>query len=73
MAKYDSNPPAPIEGRPSDRPSKPAGLPLCEMCTRLEARGPNADTREAMAELEAGGGYTVSTVEEMMALLRADD
>jgi len=34
---------------------------------------PNKETREAMAEIEAGKGHTSQTVKEFMAALNADD
>ena len=36
-------------------------------------KAPNATTRRAIAELEAGGGYTANSVAEMMAALNEDD
>ncbi len=39
----------------------------------FEVKAPNAETLEAMAELETGGGRSFSTVEELMADLNADD
>lgn len=39
----------------------------------FEVKAPNRETREAMAELEAGGGRAFATVEELMADLNADD
>jgi hypothetical protein len=42
--------------------------PLCPPNKR-----PNAETLAAMAELENGGGSRCSTIDELMALLNADD
>lgn len=39
----------------------------------FEVKVPNKVTRRAIAELEAGGGYTANSVAEMMAALNADD
>lgn len=39
----------------------------------FDLRTPNAATREAMAELDAGGGVRSSSVEAVMADLHADD
>ncbi len=39
----------------------------------FEVKAPNATTREAIAELEAGKGKKASSVEELMAQLNADD
>ncbi|MDR2160584.1 MAG: type II toxin-antitoxin system RelB/DinJ family antitoxin [Desulfovibrio sp.] len=39
----------------------------------FEVKVPNATTRRAIAELEAGGGYTANSVAEMMAALNEDD
>jgi DNA-damage-inducible protein J len=39
----------------------------------FKVKVPNKATREAIAELEAGGGKEFATVEEMMADLHADD
>ena len=39
----------------------------------FEVKAPNATTRRAMAELEAGKGYSANSVAEMMAELDADD
>lgn len=39
----------------------------------FEVKAPNATTRRAIAELEAGKGETFSSVAEMMAALNADD
>jgi len=39
----------------------------------FEIKVPNATTREAMAELEAGRGKSFANVEELMADLRAGD
>jgi DNA-damage-inducible protein J len=39
----------------------------------FEVRAPNAATREAIAELEAGKGKRFDTVEALMADLHADD
>ncbi|MGL4943836.1 MAG: type II toxin-antitoxin system RelB/DinJ family antitoxin [Thermoguttaceae bacterium] len=44
-----------------------------ERCLPFEAKIPNAETRQAIAELEAGGGKTFATVEEFMADLYAED
>lgn len=42
--------------------------PLCPPNKR-----PSAETLAAMAELENGGGFSCSTVDELMAELHADD
>ena len=39
----------------------------------FEVKAPNNATREAMAELEAGGGKTFTSVAALMADLHADD
>lgn len=39
----------------------------------FEVKVPNATTRDAMAELEAGKGERFATVQDLMADLRADD
>lgn len=39
----------------------------------FEIKAPNAATREAIEELEAGRGHHVATVDELMAALHADD
>jgi DNA-damage-inducible protein J len=39
----------------------------------FEVKAPNAATRKAMAELEAGKGKRFASVEELMADLHADD
>ncbi|MDR2892509.1 MAG: type II toxin-antitoxin system RelB/DinJ family antitoxin [Deltaproteobacteria bacterium] len=39
----------------------------------FEVKAPNATTRRAMAELEAGGGKQFATVADLMADLKADD
>ena len=39
----------------------------------FEVKVPNKATRDAMAELEAGGGKEFATVEDLMADLHADD
>jgi DNA-damage-inducible protein J len=39
----------------------------------FEVKAPNRVTREAMAELEAGGGKEFATVADLMADLYADD
>jgi len=39
----------------------------------FEVKVPNAETRRAMAELEAGGGKSFATFEELMADLHAKD
>jgi DNA-damage-inducible protein J len=39
----------------------------------LQVKKPNAETRAAIEELEAGGGEKLSSVEEMIAELNADD
>ena len=36
-------------------------------------KAPNATTRRAIAELEAGKGHSANSVAEMMAALNADD
>lgn len=38
----------------------------------FEVKAPNAATRRAMAELEAGKGHSANSVAEMMAKLNAD-
>jgi DNA-damage-inducible protein J len=44
-----------------------------ERCLPFEVKAPNATTRRAIAELEAGKGYSANSVAEMMAELNADD
>lgn len=44
-----------------------------ERCLPFEAKAPNAATRAAIAELEAGRGHKFASVSEMMAALDADD
>lgn len=39
----------------------------------FEVRAPNATTRKAVAELEAGRGQRFATVDDLMADLHADD
>ena len=39
----------------------------------FEVKAPNAATRRAIAELEAGGGYSANSVKDFMAALNADD
>jgi len=39
----------------------------------FEIKAPNATTREAISELEAGEGQRFSSVDELMADLHADD
>ncbi len=39
----------------------------------FEVKAPNAATRRAIAELEAGGGDSANSVKEFMAALNADD
>ena len=39
----------------------------------FEMKVPNAKTREAIEELESGGGYQANSVEEMMAMLNDGD
>ncbi len=39
----------------------------------FEIKAPNATTRRAMAELEAGKGHKCNSVAEMLAVLNADD
>ena len=39
----------------------------------FEVKAPNATTRRAMAELEAGKGYSADSVAAMMAELNTDD
>ena len=39
----------------------------------FEVKAPNAATRRAIAELEAGGGHSANSVKEFMAALNADD
>lgn len=39
----------------------------------FEVKAPNATTRRAIAELEAGKGHSANSVAEMMAELNADD
>ena len=38
----------------------------------FKVKAPNAATRRAIAELEAGKGYSANSVQEMMAMLNAD-
>ncbi len=40
---------------------------------RVEVKAPNATTRKAIAELEAGEGKRFSSVDALMADLNADD
>ena len=42
-----------------------------DQCFPLELKIPNAETRAAMAELDAGGGKSFNSVDELMADLRA--
>jgi len=44
-----------------------------ERCLPFEVRVPNAKTRKAMAELEAGKGIQFASVEALMADLESDD
>lgn len=44
-----------------------------EKALPFDVRVPNAETREAMAELEGGGGKTFATVADLMADLNEDD
>jgi len=44
-----------------------------EKALPFDLRVPNAETREAMAELERGGGKTFATVADLMADLNEDD
>ena len=44
-----------------------------ERCLPFEVKAPNAATRKAMAELEAGKGKRFASVEALMADLHADD
>ena len=44
-----------------------------ERRTPFEIKAPNATTRKAMAELEAGNGKSFASVEALMADLHADD
>ena len=44
-----------------------------ERCLQFEVKVPNAVTREAMAELEAGKGKRFASVEALMADLHAGD
>lgn len=44
-----------------------------EKALPFDVRAPNAVTREAIGELEAGGGARFDDVEALMADLRADD
>lgn len=44
-----------------------------EHCLPFEVKAPNAATRKAMAELEAGKGKRFTTPSELMADLSADD
>lgn len=44
-----------------------------ERCLPFEVRVPNTVTREAIAELEAGGSKRFASVDELMTDLHADD
>ena len=44
-----------------------------EQCLPFDVKAPNATTREAMAELDAGGGKKFATIEDLMADLHAND
>ena len=44
-----------------------------EHCLPFEVRVPNTVTREAIAELEAGGSKRFASVDELMTDLHADD
>ena len=44
-----------------------------ERCLPFDVKVPNATTREAMAELEAGKGKRFASVDALMADLHADD
>ncbi|MCF8160610.1 MAG: type II toxin-antitoxin system RelB/DinJ family antitoxin [Polaromonas sp.] len=44
-----------------------------ERCLPFEVKAPNATTRKAMSELEAGKGKKFSSVEALMTDLNADD
>lgn len=44
-----------------------------ERCLPFEIKVPNATTRKAIAELEAGKGKRVNSVDALMADLNADD
>lgn len=46
---------------------------LNEQCLPFEIKVPNAETLQAMAELEAGEGHKSYSVAEFMAELNADD
>ena len=44
-----------------------------ERCLPFDVKVPNATTRQAIAELEAGKGKRFTSVDDLMADLRADD
>jgi len=44
-----------------------------ERCLPFDVKVPNATTREAIAELEAGKGKKFTNVDDLMANLHADD
>ena len=44
-----------------------------ERCLPFDIKTPNEETREAMAELEAGKGKSFDSIEALMADLNADD
>lgn len=44
-----------------------------ERCLPFDVKVPNATTKEAIAELEAGKGKKFASVDDLMADLRADD
>ena len=44
-----------------------------ERCLPFEIKAPNATTRKAIDELEAGKGTSFTSVDELMTDLRADD
>lgn len=44
-----------------------------ERCLPFDVKVPNATTREAIAELEAGNGKKFTSVDDLMADLHADD
>ena len=44
-----------------------------EHCLPFNVKVPNINTRKAIAELEAGNGKRINTIDELIADLNADD
>ena len=44
-----------------------------ERCLPFDVKAPNATTKQAIAELEAGKGKKFASIDDLMADLRADD